>query len=112
MDHPDTRQLARYAMAEIRDEAELTALEDHLMECAECQRRALAIDMIGSLDEQASEQQLLHIATDSSGEPVALCGDSSSRNLISPVLLPGLDATALCPACVAVHNGVAGHHVN
>jgi hypothetical protein len=100
MDHPDTRMLARYALAEITDDVELEALEDHLMECEHCRRRALAVDLIGSSPEEGDVKVLLHIAADGGAEPVPLCG-GNSPHLISSALLSGLDATIICSYCLA-----------
>ena len=100
MDHPDTRMLARYALAEITDEVELQALEDHLMECEHCCRRALAVDLIGSSPAEGDTKVLLHVGSDSGAMPTALCGTNSSH-VISRALLSGLNAQIICPDCLA-----------
>jgi hypothetical protein len=101
MDHPSTRLLARYALGEITDDTELAAFEDHLLECEECRRKAVAVDLIGTVPMEGDERPTLHIA--GPGEiPLALCGDDKSRNIISEVLLSGLDATVVCPRCLAL----------
>ena len=102
MDHPGTRLLARYALGEITDEAELAAFEDHLLECDVCRRRAVAIDLIGTVPLESNGKPSLHIAAASGETPVALCGDAGSRNVISQHLLDGLDANLICPECLAV----------
>src|SRR3954451_2983641 len=101
MDHPSTRMLARYALADITDEEELSAFEDHLMICEECRRKAVAVDLIGTVPPESDEQPPLHITADTDGEQVALCGDSGHRNLIAEILVPGMDATILCPECLS-----------
>jgi hypothetical protein len=110
MDHPKTRDLARYALGEITDDAELALLEDHFVECEDCRRRAVAVDMIGTAPE-VDEKLLLHIAARNAAE-MAMCGQEGSRNLISEVLLPGLDASLVCPACLAALRRGSAHHVN
>jgi hypothetical protein len=100
MDHPDTRKLARYALGDIKDDVELEALEDHLMECEQCCRRAVAVDLIGSSPAEGDPKVLLHIGTDSAAAPVALCG-ADSPHVIARALLSGLDATIVCPYCLA-----------
>ena len=113
MDHPDTRMLARYALGEITDEAELDDFEEHLMECESCRRRAVAVDLIGAAQGETAEQLLLHIAGATSAEtPIALCGEKESRNIISEILLPGLNANVVCPKCLALLRCGAGQHVN
>jgi hypothetical protein len=107
MDHPDTRLLARYALGEITDDAELAEFEDHLLACDDCRRRALAVDLIGT--PEASTPLSLHIAGGS--EAAALCGDTESRNIISRDLLGGLDTAVVCPKCLALL-GNAGRYVN
>jgi hypothetical protein len=102
MDHPSTRLLARYALADITDEAELAAFEDHLMVCEECRRKAVAVDLIGTVPLKDDEQPPLHIVGRSDGEQVALCGDVGQRNVIAEILVPGLDATVLCPDCLSL----------
>jgi hypothetical protein len=102
MDHPPIRLLARYALADISDEDELAALEDHLMVCEECRRRALAVDSLGPFLPDSNGQAPLHIAAQSVGEQVALCGDAGRRNVISEVLVPGMDATILCADCLSL----------
>ena len=102
MDHPDTRVLARYALGEITDDAELAAFEDHLLECPACRRRALAIDLVGTVPDEDKDKLTLHISTGSGETPAAICGDDASRNIISRALLGGLDAAVLCPRCVAL----------
>lgn len=98
--------LARYALAEITDEAELEALESHLMECSECRRRAVAVDLIGS---SAGEESavVLHIAADGDAGPVALCG-ADSPHVISRGLLSGLDASVVCAYCRSAVQGGDG----
>jgi hypothetical protein len=100
MDHPDARLLARYALGEITDDAELAAFEDHLLACEDCRRRAIAVDLIGT--SEASAPLSLHIAADSGDPSIALCGDAQSRNIISEELLGGLDASLVCPKCLAL----------
>jgi hypothetical protein len=95
MDHPTNRLLARYALGDITNEDELAEFEAHLLECADCSRKAMAVDLIGA--EDSDKNPTLHIA----GASGALCGDASSRNVISEILLPGLDATLVCPQCLA-----------
>jgi hypothetical protein len=114
MDHPSTRLLARYALGEITDEAELTAFEEHLLGCEECRRKAVAVDLIGTVPLQGDEKPMLHIAGGPGETPIALCGVDGSRNVISEILLPGLDATVVCPSCLAVLQGGTGQkaHVN
>ncbi len=107
MDHPDTRLLARYALGEITDDAELAEFEDHLLECEDCRRRALAVDLIGT--SEGSAPLCLHIA--GSSEAAALCGEKESRNIISRDLLSGLDTAVICPKCLALV-GNAGRFVN
>jgi hypothetical protein len=92
--------LARYALGEITDDAELQALEDHLIECDPCRRRAVAVDLIGSSSAEGTTKVLLHVGTDSDKGPVALCGENSPH-VISRALLSGLDATIVCPYCRA-----------
>ncbi|HZT37391.1 MAG TPA: zf-HC2 domain-containing protein [Bryobacteraceae bacterium] len=99
MDHPDTRLLARYALGEITDDVELAAFEDHLLACEDCRRRAIAVDLIGTSEGNAPLS--LHIAADSGGLS-ALCGDTQSRNIISENLLGGLEASLVCPKCLAL----------
>jgi hypothetical protein len=108
MDHPDTRLLARYALGEITDDAELAEFEDHLLACEDCRRRALAVDLIGTSEGTAPLS--LHIAANSGGVPTALCGDKESRNIISRDLLGGLDTGVVCPKCLALL-GNAGQYV-
>src|SRR5262245_34508402 len=108
MDHPSTRLLARYALGEITDEAELTAFEEHLLECDECRKKAVAVDLIGTVPLQGDDKPVLHISAGSGEMPVALCGVDGSRNIISEVLLPGLDAHVVCPACLTVLKAGAG----
>ena len=110
MDHPSTRLLARYALGEITDETELAAFEDHLLECDVCRRRAMAIDLIGTVPPESDDKPSLHIATAAGEGKVALCGDQGSRNIISELLLRGLDATVICPECLALLR--AGHSGN
>lgn len=112
MDHPNTRMLARYALGEITDEAELDAFEEHLLECEQCRRRAVAVDLIGSTPADAGDRLSLHISAGGDETPVALCGDKESRNIISEVLLPGLDANVVCPRCLALLRSGAGQRVN
>ena len=107
MDHLSTRLLARYALGDVTDDAELTALEDHLMVCDHCRRMAMAVDAMGTVPPESDDKVLLHLAAGSSDPPVAMCGDTSSRNLISPALLPGLDAAVLCTECLARLRGGA-----
>lgn len=112
MDHPNTRTLARYALGEITDEAELDAFEEHLLECEQCRRRAVAVDLIGATQTDAGEGLSLHIAAGGDEMPVALCGDKESRNIISEVLLPGLDPNVVCAKCLALLRSGAGQRVN
>jgi hypothetical protein len=95
-------QLARYALGEITDDTELTAFEEHLLECEDCRKKAVAVDLIGTVRKEDSDQPSLHIAARSGDMPVALCGDQGSRNIISEILLPGIDATIVCPRCLAL----------
>jgi uncharacterized Zn-finger protein len=99
MDHPDTRLLARYALADITDEAELEALEDHLMECEQCRKRAIAVDLIGTSDPEDDTKVLLHISTEGNEVPTPLCG-TDSAHVISSGLLAGLNASIVCPYCL------------
>ena len=108
MDHPDTRLLARYALGEVTDDSELGALEDHLMECEQCRRRAVAVDLIGSTPAGRASEVLLHIASD---ESRPLCG-VDSPHVISTGLLSGLDANILCTSCVAAMRGENARFVN
>lgn len=101
MDHPSSRVLARYALGEVTDEDELASLEEHLMECEECCRRAVAVDLIGTSSEPDA-QLLLHIAAINSDPPTALCGDESSRNLVSELLLSGINANLVCRKCLTL----------
>jgi hypothetical protein len=94
--------LARYALGEITDDAELADFEEHLLECEDCRKKAVAVDLIGTVPREGSEQPPLHIAARTGETPVALCGDEGSRNIISEVLLPGLDTTVVCPRCLAL----------
>jgi hypothetical protein len=112
MDHPNTRTLARYALGEITDEAELDAFEEHLLGCEQCRRRAVAVDLIGAAPTDANDQLSLHIAARGDETPVALCGDKESRNIISEVLLPGLNVNVLCPKCLALLRGGAGQRIH
>jgi hypothetical protein len=99
--HLSTRLLARYALGDITEDAELAALEDHLMSCDQCRRRAVAVDLIGTAP--ADEETIsLHIAAGAGEPPVALCGDEASRNVISPELLAGMDRAVMCPRCLAL----------
>ena len=102
MDHPSTRLLARYALADITDEEELANFEDHLMVCEECRRKAVAVDLIGTVPPESDEQPPLHIAARTNGEQLALCGDAGHRNVVSEILVPGLDANILCPDCLSL----------
>jgi hypothetical protein len=102
MDHPSTRLLARYALGEITDDAELDAFEEHLLSCEDCRRKAVAVDLIGTVPVEGNDQLPLHIAAGSGEMPVALCGEDGSRNIISEILLPGLDASVVCPRCLAL----------
>jgi len=102
MDHPTTRVLARYALGEITDETELAAFEEHLLECAECRRKAVAVDLIGTVPMEDEDKLMLHIAAGREETPAALCGDDGSRNIISEMLLTGLDETVVCPKCLAL----------
>ncbi|MGH9627367.1 MAG: zf-HC2 domain-containing protein [Bryobacteraceae bacterium] len=108
MDHPSTRLLARYALGEIADDAELAAFEEHLLGCEECRRKAVAVDLIGTVPMQGDDRPALHIAARPSELPVALCGIDGSRNIISEMLLPGLDASVVCPRCLALLRGGTG----
>ena len=108
MEHPDSRTLARYALGEITDDAELAALEDHLLVCDHCSRRAFAVDLIGSAPTEGNEAPVLHITSGSSQPPVALCGDQGSRNIISEALISGIDSTLICAECLALLRGGAG----
>jgi hypothetical protein len=115
MDHLSTRLLARYALGEITDDAELTAFEEHLMECESCRRRAMAVDLIGTMPdgpEEGNEKPQLHIAANGGEVPTALCGGEASRNIISEMLLPGLDATLVCSDCLARLRAGTGGFVN
>lgn len=102
MDHPSNRLLARYALAEVTNEDELTALEDHLMGCEDCRRRAVTLDSMGTNALENNDQPALHIAKQTAGEPVPLCGQAASRNVISEVLVPGMNAAALCVECLSL----------
>ena len=108
MDHPSTRLLARYALGEITDEAELAAFENHLIGCDTCRRRAVAIDLIGTVPLESNGKPSLHIAVASGEMQVALCGDAGSRNVISEPLLHGLDASVICPECLAAWRAGTG----
>jgi hypothetical protein len=99
MDHPNTRLLARYALGDITDDTELQALEDHLMECDLCRRRAIAVDLIGSSPD-GDTKVLLHVASEGGAAPAPLCGVDSAH-VISRALLAGLDTTVLCESCLA-----------
>jgi hypothetical protein len=102
VEHPNTRQLARYALGEITDDAELAAFEDHLLACDTCRRRAVAIDLIGTVPEEEKDHLALHISNGSEETLAALCGDNGSRNIISRALLGGFKADVLCPKCLAL----------
>jgi hypothetical protein len=102
MDHPSTRLLALYALGEIKNEAELTAFEEHLLECEDCRRKAVAVDLIGTVPMDSDDKPSLHIAGAGADTPVALCGDKAARNIISEVLLPGLDTAVVCSKCFAL----------
>jgi len=95
-------QLARYALGEITDDVELAAFEEHLLECEDCRKKAVAVDLIGTARKEDSDKPPLHIAARSGEMPVALCGDQGSRNIISEILLPGIDASVVCPRCLAL----------
>jgi hypothetical protein len=99
MDHLDTRTLARYALAEITDDVELQALEDHLLDCEQCRRRAIAVDLIGNSPAEGSTKVMLHVP-DGDTEPAPLCG-ADSPHVISRALLSGLDPKIVCPDCLA-----------
>jgi hypothetical protein len=101
VDHPSTRLLARYALGDVTDDVELSALEDHLMSCDQCSRRAVALDLIGTAPDDDGKLSL-HIAAAGADAPVALCGDDGSRNIISADLLPGLDRAVVCSKCLAL----------
>ena len=106
MDHLSTRLLARYALAEITDDAELAVIEDHLLACEDCRRMAMAVDLIGTVPKDADDRPPLHIAASGSEDtPAALCGEDGARNIIAAILLPGLDAAVLCPSCLALWSG-------
>jgi hypothetical protein len=107
MEHPSIRLLARYALANVTDPAELEALEDHLLVCEECCRKAVAVDLIGTVPPETDEQPLLHIAAHGS-EETALCGDAGQRNVISEMLIPGLADTVLCPDCLSLWRTQSG----
>jgi hypothetical protein len=113
VDHPNTGLLARYALGEITDEQELADFEEHLLECAACRHRALAVDLIGTVPEAEKDKLSLHISAGTGETPVAICGDEASRNIISRALLGGLDAALLCPKCLAAmtraDRGTAAH---
>jgi hypothetical protein len=100
-DHPNTRLLARYALGDVTDDAELAALEDHLMSCDECRRRAVAVDLIGTAPDDGGKLTL-HIAAGGGDTPVAVCGDEAIRNIISPDLLAGFDRSVICTRCLAL----------
>ena len=102
MDHPSTRLFARYALGEITDDAELASFEDHLLGCESCRRKAVAVDLIGTATVEDGDAPPLHIAAAAGEMPVALCGQTGSRNILSEVLLPGLDASVVCSSCLAV----------
>jgi hypothetical protein len=99
--HPSSGLLARYALGDVSNEAELRRLEDHLLECLDCQRRAIAIDLIGTIPDEEAGGLCLHVAATSGDASVALCGADASRNVISRDLLPGLDRAVVCPKCLA-----------
>jgi hypothetical protein len=108
MDHPSVRLLARYALADITDEQELADLEDHLMICEDCRRKAVAVDLIGTVPLESNEQEPLHIAMQTIGEQVALCGNAGHRNVITDVLVPGMDAKNLCADCLSLWRSQSG----
>jgi hypothetical protein len=116
MNHPSTRQFARYALGEITDESELAAFEKHLLQCKECSRKAIAIDLIGSASEEGGEDKpLLHVSANPGVGSIALCGENEPRNIVSEVLLSGLSVSMLCPGCLAVlraSNGGVSPRVN
>jgi hypothetical protein len=69
----------------------------------------MAVDLIGT--DQEADTLSLHIAAAGQDPPAALCGADASRNIISEALLPGLNVTLVCPACLAMAKGVAGSRV-
>jgi len=111
MDHLSNRLLARYALGDVTDETELAACEDHLVGCEMCRRKAVAIDLIGTVPPDSDDKPSLHIAA-AYGEGKALCGDEGSRNIISEALLRGIDAGVICPECLAVLRTGAKQSVN
>jgi hypothetical protein len=102
MEHPSSRVLARYALGQITDDRELSELEDHLLACDACRRRAFAVDLIGTVPPEAPEGVLLHISATQDGASKALCGEDATRNVISEILLPGLDPALVCVRCLAL----------
>src|SRR3954452_19710890 len=103
MGHPSLRKFARYALGEISDEVELAEFEDHLLDCDECRRRALAVDLIGTAPDN-EQTPMLHIAY-AADPAIAGCGAPAERNVISEVRLLGMEPHLVCPRCLAIVRG-------
>ena len=97
MDHIEKYLLDLYAHGLITDDGELARIDDHLLECEQCQRRAMAADLLHS---GGLEALSLHIAAGGDETSVALCGDNGARNIISKALVRGINPAVICPECL------------